>query len=388
MRQVAQALAYAHGRGIAHRDIKPENIVFCSKDKNDTSVKVIDWGLAMSFLGSAMVSAVGSFTYAAPEVVLSRNVSMYTEACDLWSMGVLTYVMLCGKPPFWGTESQHLRNAKAEKYPMTGSPWDIISKEGKEFVRNLLKADPSKRMPIGQCVKHPWLTEAGNLKHVSTEDSAKILNNLKQFSNGSTFSRMCITAVARQLDHRQLKDIHKVFREMDVNSDGVLSYDEVYNGFSRIFGKDSPEVNSVKETFANLDLDGSQCIDYTEFCAAGMGQKASMQEDVIWAAFQTFDVDDSGFVSADDLKQILDVADVRDEWTPEVCEDMGKELIGRIDNNGDGKLDFSEWKAMMQSCWEKQHDGGKADEQSQTALGMSAYKLLLEVSHLPVEAEA
>merc|ERR1712226_1481943 len=87
--QVASALNYAHFRGIAHRDVKPENIVFCSKDVRDTRVKLIDWGLAMVFTGTPMKDAVGSFTYAAPEVITSRNVKEYSPACDLWSLGVL-----------------------------------------------------------------------------------------------------------------------------------------------------------------------------------------------------------------------------------------------------------------------------------------------------------
>merc|ERR1719198_140963 len=110
--------------------------------------------------------------------------------------------MLCGKPPFWGTESQHLRNARAEKYPMSGSPWDTISSEGKDFVRNLLKADPAQRMKISDCMQHKWLAEAHSRQNVANEDASAVLANLKQFSSASTFSRMCITAVARQLDHK------------------------------------------------------------------------------------------------------------------------------------------------------------------------------------------
>mmetsp|Transcript_56652 Transcript_56652/g.132950 ORF Transcript_56652/g.132950 Transcript_56652/m.132950 type:complete len:615 (+) Transcript_56652:121-1965(+) len=384
--QVCAALNYAHGRHIAHRDIKPENLVFCTKDPADTRVKLIDWGLAQSFLGAAMVSAVGSFTYAAPEVITSGNVSMYTEACDLWSLGVLAYVMLCGRPPFFGSsQGQQVRNALAEKYPMKDKPWANMNPHAKDFVVRLLKADPKQRMPIGECVKHPWLTRA-NAPKVTPEqqsETAEVFKNLKQFSNSSTFSKMCITAVARQLDHTHLKSIHQVFRQLDVNGDGVLSFDEISSGFKKMFGAGSQELKEVEATFEQLDLDGSDAIDYTEFCAAGLGQKASSQEDIIWAAFKTFDLDNSGYITVNNLQKILDSADVQDEWTADVCGEVSKALIGSYDQDGDGRISFEDWKAMMRKQWDSANADEKEAPESKTTLSFNPYDLLLEVSALP-----
>merc|ERR1719330_196274 len=156
-RQIVSALHYAHNRQVAHRDIKPENLVFCSKDPEDNRIKLIDWGFGVNFGGEVMKAAVGSFSYAAPEVVMSKNVTAYTAACDLWSTGVVTYVMLCGKPPFWGPPKQHLKNARNEKYPMSASPWDKISPQAKDFIKQLLKAKPHQRMTAEGAVAHEWL---------------------------------------------------------------------------------------------------------------------------------------------------------------------------------------------------------------------------------------
>jgi calcium-dependent protein kinase len=188
--QVASALAYAHFRGICHRDIKPENVVFCAREPGDNRVKLIDWGLATSFIDAKMTHAVGSMTYAAPEVISSRDVKAYTQACDLWSMGCLTYVMLCGKPPFWGSHSQHYNAARNERYPFRDSPWDKMNPDAKDLVRVLLKAKPTERLPIADVVKHPWLVSPP--AEGSAEAGAAVLGNLKNFCAQGAFSRIAL----------------------------------------------------------------------------------------------------------------------------------------------------------------------------------------------------
>merc|ERR1711933_260735 len=102
IKQVASALLYAHAHGVAHRDLKPENICFCTRDPDSTHIKVIDWGLGKFFRLNGMKSNVGSSAYAAPEVLDGRKGEGYSQACDLWSLGVVAYISLSGKAPFWG----------------------------------------------------------------------------------------------------------------------------------------------------------------------------------------------------------------------------------------------------------------------------------------------
>merc|ERR1719230_676470 len=123
--QVARSLKYAHSCGVAHRDLKPENICFVGR--NTTHVKVIDWGLSSEFVKGKMKSSVGSPTYSGPEVHSAQGEVVYTSACDLWSLGVLTYVMLCGKPPFWGSPHKQMKTMMAEQYPMEKNEWLQIS---------------------------------------------------------------------------------------------------------------------------------------------------------------------------------------------------------------------------------------------------------------------
>lgn len=349
VRQCASALKYAHNRGIAHRDMKPENICFCTNNPEDHHVKVIDWGLGFYFGQARMNSAVGSLTYAAPEVLEARELDGYTCACDLWSLGVVTYVMLCGKPPFWGNYNEQLRRMKKETFPMADSLWQATSREAKELIKGLLKCKPEHRLSLDAVLSHPWLR--GRAKQTDPAVSQQVLTNLRQFSNTSHFFSICVASVARQLDHKGLVDVHRVFCEMDTNGDGVLELHEVKHGFEKIFGKDSEQLKDVERMFARLDLDGSGTIDYTEFCAAGIGERMSTEEHVLRAAFKAFDVqDDDGQITKDEIMQVLSSADVNKVWTKEVCESVAQDIMERFDQNGDGTLDFEEWLVLMRDC--------------------------------------
>jgi calcium-dependent protein kinase len=305
-------------------------------------------------------------TYAAPEVIASQDRKAYTQACDLWSMGVLTYVMLCGKPPFWGTREQHYRSAKNERYPFKGDPWDKMNPDCLDFVRVLLKADPAKRLTMNDCLSHNWLK---NPPPENSSQTASVLGNLKNFTAQTTFTRLCITAVARQLDHKHLKDIHQVFKELDSDGNGVLSVDEVRKGIGALGG----DVAKVEELFSKMDMDGSKNIDYTEFCAAAMGEKAVSQDEMLWAAFKTFDVDNSGSISVENLRQILDNADVQDQWSAETCKDVGQEIVSRFDSDGDGLICFEDFQKMMSKNWNKAHDET-----------MKAHNILAQVAALDI----
>jgi len=160
-RQVAGAMHYAHANGIAHRDLRPENICFATEHRR--FVKVIDWGHAtfLSTMKRMSTPDVGTFLYKAPEVQEAQGGQTYTNACDLWSLGALLYVMLSGKMPTWvfGSHADTLQAKKAEQFPMDGPEWTAISEEAKVLIKSLLKADPEQRLPTKEVLLHPWMTK-------------------------------------------------------------------------------------------------------------------------------------------------------------------------------------------------------------------------------------
>lgn len=353
MNQVVLALRHAHDRSIAHRDLKPENVVFASKDPDNSLVKVIDWGLGMSFADCHMCDIVGSTLYMAPEVYKSTTMTAYTQACDIWSLGVLAYVMLSGKQPFWGSNDQMQKRAREEKYPFKGEPFDSLSPDGSNFLKSLLKADPTKRPSIEEVAAHPWFNAAkASADNLDPTRGADILSNLKQFRGANSFTAMCCAAVAKQLDHAALADVHKVFSKMDQNGDGILTLNEISTGFCEMLGKDSPTYREIIETFKGLDLDGSNSIDYTEFCSGGLGQMAIEKDEACWGAFKIFDSDNTGSLCNTELQKVLEQADLKASWGPDVCKDVAGKVMTKYDTDGDGVISFSEFKSMMSDTWQ------------------------------------
>ena len=166
--QVLDALAYLHARGIAHRDLKPENILLAAPGAD--TVKITDFGLSRVVdEGSLMRTMVGTPAYVAPEVLAGRGAG-YTPAVDLWSLGVITYVMLCGFQPFNAPDTDTLfRAIRAGAYDFPEPYWTPVSAQAKNFVRALLTVDPSARLTAVQALQHPWIL-AGSDEKDGNED--------------------------------------------------------------------------------------------------------------------------------------------------------------------------------------------------------------------------
>jgi serine/threonine protein kinase len=158
MGQLLSAVSHMHSRDIVHRDLKPENILF-ETDKEDSPVKIIDFGLARAHHANEapMSNLTGTPYYIAPEVLRRR----YDRACDMWSLGVIAYVLLCGYPPFNGRDDDDIHEAISRGwYCFPRQEWGGASGEVLDFIRHLLRTDPRKRMTAEQALMHPWIVGA------------------------------------------------------------------------------------------------------------------------------------------------------------------------------------------------------------------------------------
>ena len=153
-KQVLQAIAYCHQMNIAHRDLKPENVLIDVKNRGQ--IKVIDFGTSHHYDPNSKVmhQMYGTPYYIAPEVLSGT----YTEKCDLWSIGVMLYIMLSGRPPFNGnSEDVIIKKVKVGSWDFRGTIWDTISEQAKDLISCLLKKDPEQRLSAVDALQHPWI---------------------------------------------------------------------------------------------------------------------------------------------------------------------------------------------------------------------------------------
>jgi len=172
--QLLEGLAYMHSKGCAHRDIKAENVLCV--DKESTNVKLADFGLANA-LGEAtkFQSCVGTTDYMAPEMLESLK---YSFGVDVWSLGVLTYIMLSGYPPFYGkTENDKVEKILTAKFDFNHAVWDDVSDSAKNFICRCLALQPKQRWSVQQLLKHPWITGVAREGEAATE--GKVLQPLQ-----------------------------------------------------------------------------------------------------------------------------------------------------------------------------------------------------------------
>jgi calcium-dependent protein kinase len=335
MKQLISAVNYIHSNNIVHRDLKPENILLDLKKSN--IVKIIDWGTARFFEKNKKMNKIsGTPYYIAPEVLFEK----YDEKCDIWSCGVIMYILLCGYPPFNGeTDNEILAKIKAGKFSFPVEEWETISSDAKELIHNMLEFDPKKRFSASQCLNTTWLTE-NNKKTVDTALSKRALGNMKKFHAERKLQQAALTYIVNHLMSKEDKnEMLELFQSFDKNGDGVLTKDEIYEGYKSILG----EVEAQKEVdriMKEADLDKSGSIDYNEFLIACTNRQKLLNKEKLEATFKVFDKDGNGSVSAQEIKDVLGSAFGAD---PSVLDGIIKE----VDNNGDGEISLVEFKEMM-----------------------------------------
>uniref|UniRef100_A0A0D3H2Q4 Calcium-dependent protein kinase n=1 Tax=Oryza barthii TaxID=65489 RepID=A0A0D3H2Q4_9ORYZ len=376
-RTIVDVVQLCHSNGVIHRDLKPENFLFANKSE-DSPLKVIDFGLSVFFKpGTSIFSkistshrdrfteVVGSAYYMAPEV-LRRS---YGPEVDVWSAGVILYILLCGVPPFWGDNDEKIAQAILRgAIDFNREPLPRVSANAKDLVRRMLDPNPSTRLTAKQVLEHPWLKNADTAPNVSLGDAVRA--RLQQFSAMNKFKKKALGVSRRvvslllcfdDLDETSSPSTSpelttavsslsgegggaepagggggQMFHHMDKDKNGHLSLDELLEGL-HINGQPVPEPE-IRMLLEAADTDGNGTLDCDEFVTVSVHLKKMSNDEYLAAAFNYFDKDGSGFIELDEL---------REEVGPN--EQAILEILRDVDTDKDGRISYQEFELMMKS---------------------------------------
>nr|XP_043620563.1 CDPK-related kinase 5-like [Erigeron canadensis] len=331
MVQILNVVAFFHLQGVAHRDLKPEN--FLLKKKNDYSLlKAIDFGLS-DFVkpDEKMNDIVGSAYYVAPEVLLKS----YDTEADVWSVGVIAYILLCGSRPFWARTESGIFRAVLKTVPSFVEPsWSDLSPLAKHFVLCLLNKDPRKRMTAAQALTHPWIRDHSG---VDVPIDIRVLRSLKAYTLSSPLRQAALQALSKALTTDDLFYLKKQFTHLAQEQSENVTFTSIITALKK------HETNAMKESRVTGYINSLTALqlDFEEFCAAAVNvhQLESFEswEQLARSAYDIFDKDANRAIVIEELEKELGLG-------PSVPLDV---VLSDWIRHPDGKLNFLGFKKLL-----------------------------------------
>lgn len=322
------AVCYIHSCGVVHRDLKLENFLYERKDTD--FLKLIDFGFSKIWeKNTKMELSCGTLSYVAPEVLAK----CYTSQCDLWSLGVIVFILLVGYMPFSGSnERNQIAAIKAGRFNMKKERWVRVSKEAFNFVERLLVVDPEVRMTARQALEHPWIHNRDTAVGEQGNFDQGVADALCNFAQESKFRRACMQLMAWSLSAAERGEVRQAFLELDKDNTGSVKLTELKQILEDKFH--IPEDETIK-VFQALDANNDDTIFYSEFLAAMMSGRIALHDQLLKDTFRRFDVDKLGYLSAEDITKVLG---------PSI---NAAEVMEEVDLDRNGKISIDEFMAYL-----------------------------------------
>ncbi|KAL3814721.1 hypothetical protein ACJIZ3_015989 [Penstemon smallii] len=355
VRQIAQGLAALHRANIVHRDLKPENCLFLNKDEN-SPLKIMDFGLSsVEDFTDPVVGLFGSIDYVSPEALLRDKI---TPKSDIWSLGVILYILLSGYPPFFAQSNkqkqQMIINGQFSFYEKT---WKNISSSVKQLITSLLKVDPNMRPSAEEILRHPWVT--GDLAKQEQMD-AEIVSRLQSFNARRKFRAAAMASVVSSRFSLKLKKLKNLMGSYDLKPEELenisINFKKICKGGNATLSEFEEVLKAMEMSslvplapriFDLFDNNRDGTVDMREIIGGLSSLKYSQGDDALRLCFQMYDKDRSGCISKEEVASMLRA--LPDDYLPMDITEPGKldEMFDLMDANSDGKVTFEEFKAAM-----------------------------------------
>ncbi|KAJ7561275.1 hypothetical protein O6H91_03G021400 [Diphasiastrum complanatum] len=350
IRQMLNVVARCHLNGVVHRDLKLENFLFKSQD-DDSPIKAADFGLS-DFIrpGKKFEDIVGSTHYLAPEVLKRKS----GPESDVWSIGVISYIMLCGNRPFWDATEAGIFKQILKKRPDFREPaWSSVSSSAKDFVKKLLAKRPCSRLTASQALSHPWLRE-NDASSIPLDIS--VLSNMREFVKYNRAKQLAFRAFALTLESEEKSDLRDQFDTINEEKSGSITVEEIKEALAKDQPWAVPETRVV-EIVQAMDINRDGLVDFDDFAAATVHLDqlehidCERWQQVSCAAFSRYDLDKNGYITVEELKQYAATKEhlqrLLDEAYRKGNKDPLQSLLADADTDGDGRISLDEFRKLL-----------------------------------------
>ena len=343
MYQLFSALNYCHKMKIIHRDLKPENILIAKNENDFLRIKICDFGTAQIFKkGDVQEELVGSDYFIAPEVIKQN----YNFKCDMWSCGVIMYIALTHKLPFYGNgQKQIFSNILNKDYK--AQALSKFSENTRDLISKLLERDVTIRINAETALSHKFFEEfkvADLLNKLDDEKIDKFIKNLKNYKRKSVLQETTIAyLIHNNPDLEEIEDACKLFDKIDVNRKGKITMDDLYVGLSIIMQNEKVSDEEIVEIFVNLDKNKNNYLGYEEFIIGAIDKNCLLKDKILQYAFSHFDTDNKGVITIGDISKIFK----NNLNTKDINEGL-KKIISEVDE-GDDKITYDKFCELMKN---------------------------------------
>ena len=340
-----KAVLFLHHNGIIHRDIKPENIVFVEPD-NFKALKLIDFGLSIQQNAKKDNRRVGTPYYMSPEMVRGN----FNYASDVWSIGVILFIMVTGKQPFRGKSKEEVFDKiKKGAYDKNILNKAKCSKEVKDLIKKMLVTEHSKRITVESALDHIWFKQFEKNKNINLVVDQEIIDSLKQFQYQNIFQKEIRFYLAKLCSDKEIIKLKNAFLAIDKDNSGEIEYEEI----PKIFSELNIEASDIelKNIFSSMDFHCDGKVNYSEFLAATISTINFNKEEKLWSAFKYFDTTDSGYITLDSVMDALNNSGV-------IIDEEGLKKTFNELQKKEKKINFNEFKAIAlgKEVTEEEHD--------------------------------